>query len=95
MVTSNYVVLETSALVQNRMGISALRVFTEDIIPLVRIEWIAEQSHRTATQVLLTAGWRRLSLVDCVSFETMRRLGVTAAFCFDTHFKEQGFQVTP
>jgi predicted nucleic acid-binding protein len=40
---------------------------------------------------LLTAGRRELSLVDCVSFACMRRLGITRALHFDRHFKEQGF----
>jgi len=30
--------------------------------------------------------------VDCVSFELMRRLGLARAFCFDSHFDEQGFE---
>jgi len=42
---------------------------------------------------LLTAGRRQLSLVDCVSFLTMRRLNLKMAFAFDRHFTEQGFEV--
>ncbi|MDP2857839.1 MAG: VapC toxin family PIN domain ribonuclease, partial [Bacillota bacterium] len=44
---------------------------------------------------LLTAGRRNLSLVDCVSFDVMRRLGMEKAFAFDAHFAEQGFQCMP
>jgi len=43
------------------------------------------------TAGLLTAGRRELSLVDCVSFACMRRQGLTRAFHFDRHFREQGF----
>ena len=29
--------------------------------------------------------------VDCISFETARRLGINTAFAFDQHFVEQEF----
>ncbi len=32
------------------------------------------------------------SIVDCVSFEVMRRLGLTEAFTNDQHFAEAGFR---
>ena len=32
---------------------------------------------------------------DCVSFETMRRLGIKNAFALDRHFSEQGFECVP
>jgi hypothetical protein len=28
-----------------------------------------------------------------VSFEAMRRMGLTNTFCFDPHFAEQGFRI--
>jgi predicted nucleic acid-binding protein len=43
----------------------------------------------------LAAGRKKLILVDCVSFQTMRQHGVRIAFCFDAHFREQGFLVKP
>jgi predicted nucleic acid-binding protein len=42
---------------------------------------------------LLVANRRDLSLVDCTSFEVMRRNGLEVVFTFDPHFHEQGFQV--
>ena len=91
LLTSNYILVETSALMQNRLGVAALRAFQEDVVPLLRVDWISEQRHRTAVEAVLAAGRRKLSLVDCVSFQTMRQYGVRAAFCFDDHFREQGF----
>jgi predicted nucleic acid-binding protein len=38
---------------------------------------------------------KRLSLTDCVSFETMGRLGLDAAFSFDTDFRDCGFEMLP
>ena len=42
-----------------------------------------------------TAGRRRLSLVDCTSFEIMRRHGITAALSLDADFAQQGFRLLP
>jgi predicted nucleic acid-binding protein len=45
LVTSNYVLVETCALVQNRLGMTAIKVFQEDIVPVLRLEWIDEIVH--------------------------------------------------
>ena len=95
LLTHNYVLLETSALLQHRLGLAALRTFHEDVAPVVRIDWIAESRHAAAAGAVLAAGRKKLSLVDCVSFQTMRELGVRRAFCFDKHFKEQAFETIP
>jgi predicted nucleic acid-binding protein len=95
LVCTNYILVETFALIQNRLGIEAVRAFQEDVVPFLSIEWIGLAQHQAAVSALLTAGRRKLSLVDCASFEIMRRLGITAVFAFDEHFKEQGFTCIP
>lgn len=94
-VCTNYILLESIALLQHRLGISAVRTLQEEIEPVVRTVWIEEDDHRAAVQALLTAGRRQLSLVDCTSFHVMRRLGIRQAFAFDQHFAEQGFECLP
>lgn len=95
LLTSNYVLLETSALVQHRLGMTAFRALYEDVSPVLTIEWVSENTHEAAAEATLTAFRKKLSLVDCVSFHLMRAAGVRAAFCFDHHFREQGFEVLP
>ena len=95
LVTTNYVLVETCALVQHRLGMAAVEVFHEDIIPVLRIQWVDHASHQAAAGIMLTANRKKLSLVDCVSFETMRRLGIKTSFTLDRHFKEQGFKCLP
>lgn len=95
LVTTNYVLVETCALVQNRLGMTAIKVFQEAIVPVLRIEWIDKTVHHAAMGVMLAAVRKKLSLVDCVSFETMRLLGVATVFTLDKHFKEQGFICLP
>ena len=93
--TTNYVLVETSALLQSRIGIDALRVFAADVLPVLDIIWVDAAMHLSAQHSLLVASRRDLSLVDCVSFEVMRRLRIDDVFCFDPHFSQQGFQVLP
>lgn len=95
LLTNNYVLLETAALVQDRLGTAALRAFSADVLPVLDIEWVSGQRHQAALEAVLAAGRKNLSLVDCVSFETMREYGVREAFCFDRHFAEQGFETVP
>ncbi|HKW96407.1 MAG TPA: PIN domain-containing protein [Bryobacteraceae bacterium] len=95
LLTSNYVLIETSALLQHRLGIAALRAFHEDIVPVLTVEWVSEAVHRAAVEATLTAARKKLSLVDCASFHIMRTSGVETAFCFDQHFREQGFAIVP
>ncbi len=95
LVTTNYVVLESMALLQPRLGMPAVRGFRDSILPLVRIEWIDEAHHAQAVSAFIAAGRRGLSLVDLSSFETMRRLGIRSAFTFDRHFRQYGFETLP
>jgi predicted nucleic acid-binding protein len=94
-ITSNYIILETTALLQHRFGIEAIRLLESDILPVIEIMWITETCHKRAVSALLAANRRQLSLVDCTSFEIMREEGLDTAFTFDPHFHEQGFTVTP
>lgn len=82
-------------MVQRRLGLEAVRSLARDLLPLVEIEWVAIEAHAAAVSALLAANRRGLSLVDCVSFETMRRRGLTRVFAFDQHFGEQGFDGVP
>jgi predicted nucleic acid-binding protein len=90
-VTTNYVLVESFALIQNRLGIKALRDFQETIVPVLSVEFVDQATHNAGVSAVLTVARRGLSLVDCISFEIMRTLGVEAALAFDKHFEKQGF----
>jgi predicted nucleic acid-binding protein len=89
------VLVETLALVQRRMGLEAVQTLVSDMLPVLQVEWVDETEHWAGVQLLLSLGRRRVSLVDCVSFVQMRRLGLQKVFAFDTHFAEQGFVCLP
>jgi uncharacterized protein len=92
LVSSNYVVVETFALLQSRIGLDAVRALQQDVLPAFRMAWIDANVHRAAVTAVLATGKRRLSLVDCSSFELIRRGGLERVFHFDRHFTEQGFE---
>lgn len=89
--TTNYIVVESCALAQSRLGLPAIRSVQEEILPVMEIVWVDEATHSLAIAALLAAERRRLSLVDCVSFAVMRQRASQVAFAFDQHFAEQGF----
>jgi len=95
LVVNSYILSETVALVQNRLGMIAAQDFHENIKPLLQIEWLTEREHDLAMKYLLSANRRKLSLVDISAFATMRRLGIRKVFTFDQHFAEQGFEILP
>ncbi|MEA3351648.1 MAG: PIN domain-containing protein [Chloroflexota bacterium] len=92
---NNYILLETTALIQRRHGLDIIRAFYNDMVPILQVEWLDHDQHTQSVEALLRYDRRRLSLVDLTAFATMRRLGIRKAFTFDKHFAEQGFDVIP
>jgi len=93
LVTTNYVVLETTALLQNRLGFDAANLWYKDVFGLAEIFWINESLQRQAYEIWAAMELRRLSLTDCVSFTVMRNCQIKRVFCFDRHFEDQGFEI--
>jgi predicted nucleic acid-binding protein len=93
LLTTNYVLVEMISLAQRRLGLEAVRVFAREIEPVLQVQWLDAEIHQAALDALLAAARRKLSVVDCDSFEVMRRREVHRAFAFDNHFEEQGFDL--
>lgn len=93
--SSSLVLQETTALLQSRLGIEAVRRFHETFFPLVEVVWVDQPIYTRAMESLLAASLRRVSLTDWSSFEVMRERGIEHAFAFDGHFRDQGFRVLP
>jgi uncharacterized protein len=95
LVTTSYVLSESAALVQARLGVQALRSLLTGLVAPLRVRWVDQLLHEAGVAAVLAAGRRDLSLVDCTSFELMRREQIAAAFAFDDDFVEQGFAGPP
>lgn len=94
LLTSSFVLVETVALLQRRVGLAPVHDFNAKILPLMEVVWIDAEWHGRAMQRLLAQARRSLSLVDCVSFEIMEAREIRDAFTFDPHFEENGFVIT-
>lgn len=95
LITHSYVAVETSALVQRRLGMDAVRALNDDVLPALELTFVDEALHQAAAAAMLASGARGVSLVDWTSFELMRRLGLADAFAFDDDFPRQGFTLLP
>jgi predicted nucleic acid-binding protein len=91
LITTNYVFVETTSLVQSRYGMNVVRAFRDLVVSLVQVYWVDHELHRTALEQFFRVGRRDLSLVDCTSFEVILHLQLQHVFTFDRHFFEQGF----
>jgi len=94
LLTSSFVLVETAALLQRRVGLEAIHDFQSKIIPLLEIIWVNGDWYTRAIQRLFALNNQNVSFVDCLSFEIMESREITHAFSFDKHFPENGFSIT-
>ena len=93
LITSSYVLLETIALLQSRIGLEAVSDFRLRVQPLMENVWVDADWHERAVQRVLAQGDGTLSLVDCLSFEIMESKDLRIAYTFDRHFEKHGFTI--
>jgi predicted nucleic acid-binding protein len=93
--TTSFVLVEPMALLQHQIGLAAARDFDEEVLPAIRVHWVDERLYRLGLDRLWREDHRRVSLVDCVSFEFMKRQGLHTALAVDPHFAAAGFDVVP
>jgi predicted nucleic acid-binding protein len=91
--THNYIVVETTALVERRLGHEDVRKLHTKLLQPIEVAWVDPDTHALAGSAKLATA--RSSFVDRVSFELMRRLRVDRAFAFDRDFAAEGFEVVP
>lgn len=90
--THSYVIVETAALAQRRLGAEAAREFLQELAPVVGTVWVDEPTHQAGVAALLAALPTHVSLVDFISFEVMREYGISLVFGFDDDFVAAGFK---
>jgi len=93
LMTSSFVLVETIALLQRRIGLDAVRDFNAKIAPLLEVVWVDTDWHNRGMMRLLAQNQKELSLVDCLSFEIMEAREITEVFSFDRHFEANGFKI--
>lgn len=86
----SYVLVESSALLQRRLGLPSAMKLLHDARRF-DVRWVAEELHLRAVSELAARNKRGLSLVDVVSFLVMNEEGVDRYLGFDKHFSDEGF----
>ena len=93
LLTHNYAILETVALLQRRFGLVSAVTFQRDAQSSFKIHWVTEADHNRAVQRWLESDTRRLNLVDCMSFIVMEMYECDTAFAYDSDFETEGFHL--
>ena len=94
LLTHNYVLVESIALLQARLGVAAAMKLARDSDAFV-IEWVDSDLHASGIRALERSKKRHISLVDQISFLVMKRRDVEIAFAFDPDFASAGFRLFP
>jgi len=95
LLTHNYIVAGSAALVELRLGKERARHLITHLTAPIEIAWIDEATHKAAASAYLVTESRGPSLVDFTSFEVMRMRDITTAFALDRHFADAGFELIP
>lgn len=94
LITTNFVVAETHALVLARAGRDlARRVLSHIEQAVEEIVRVGEADEQRARTIIDLYDDKDFTLTDATSFAVMERLGIVDAFTFDRHFLQFGFLV--
>jgi len=92
LITHNYVILESIALVQKRADLETAQDI-QQLFEEVEVIWIDSDYHDKARKKWKSESSQGLSFVDCTSFVVADSEGIEKVFTFDDDFKDQGFEV--
>lgn len=95
LVTHNYVVAESIALIHRRLGAAVVRTFVDHLLPVCDVRFVDLQLHERAIAAYLAGLRRGSSFVDTTSFQLMRSENIGRAFAFDRDFTAEGFGTVP
>jgi len=95
LVTTNYVVSETVTVLQYQIGFDAASLWYKDVLGVLSVLWVDEETHRLACELWMNLGRQHYSLVDCVSYITMNQNQIERVFCFKDNYATQGFDLLP
>ena len=92
LLTTSYNLVETYALLGRRFGRDATASFRADFAPRRQVVWVDGDLHERGLDLMLARGVG-VSLVDAVSFLSIREQRIDEVFACDRHFEQEGFRV--
>jgi predicted nucleic acid-binding protein len=95
LITSEYVVDESIAIIRYRVSHKAAVVFGDSLMnsTIVTVADITEEERFKAWMLFKKYDDKELSFTDCTSFALMNKLRLRKVFAFDDHFKQIGFEL--
>lgn len=90
-VLTNFIVAESHALLLARLDPALARRWLTSIA--WPVERVTEEDESRARTIVVRYTDKTFTYTDATSFAVMERLGLKAAFAFDPHFRQYGFQV--
>jgi predicted nucleic acid-binding protein len=93
LLTHSLVEVEAVTLLQTRIGIGAVEAMSDALLPQIQVVEVDRVERRAALAALVAGRQRGVSIVDRVSFNLMKVLGLRTAFTFDRDFAVAGFEV--
>ena len=96
LITTNFIVAETHALLLSRFGILRALQWLEWVEMVTWIERALPQDEERAKEILRRYSDKDFSLTDAISFAVMERLKIQVALAVNKHFAEYGkFSILP
>ena len=92
--TSSYVLVESIALIQRRLGYSVLKAFVESVTEVFSIIWVGEKIHRDAWALVEQRQGREFSFVDATTILIAKEIDAHVV-TFDDSFKKVGIKTLP
>ena len=92
---SDFVLAESVTLIRFRLGHPWAVRFGHAVLEsrLAELRSIDDTARRRAWDIFRRYDDKEFSFTDCTSFALMELLGIKAAFAFDRHFSQYGFEV--
>lgn len=93
LITSNFIIAETHALLLTRMNpLTATRFLQETEVSSMVIARAQERDEASARSIIYSYRDKTFSLTDAISFAIMERLEIRLAFTFDRDYSQYGFE---
>jgi len=92
--TSSYVLVESIALIQRRLGYSILKAFVDSVTEVFSIIWVGEKIHSGAWDLVKQREGREFSFVDATTILIAKEIDAHVV-TFDDSFKEVGLKTLP
>lgn len=95
--TTNFIICETLNFLRSRISLQTAIKFRNSAYSsnVLEITYITYDIEEEAFDIFKKYTDKDFSFTDCTSFATMKQLNLNAAFTFDKHFQQIGFEILP